>query len=80
MANSADRSSPSNPIPFALALPIKFGTNQDAPTSEMIPKLGPKTSLNFADVEAITISPQRANPTPPPAAIPLIAVITGLFD
>jgi hypothetical protein len=46
----------------------------------MIPKLGPKTSLNFAEVEAITISPQSANPTPPPAAIPLIAVITGLFD
>ena len=42
-----------------------------------MPKLGPKTNLNFADVEAITMSPQRANPTPPPAAIPFIAVMTG---
>ena len=67
-------------MPFALALPIRLGTNQDAPTSEIIPKFGPKTNLNFAEDEAITISPQRANPTPPPAAIPLMAVITGLFD
>ena len=67
-------------MPFALALPIKLGTNHEEPTSEIIPKLGPKTSLNFADFAAITISPHNARPTPPPAAIPLIAVITGLLD
>ena len=38
---------------MAFALPIKFGTNQDAPTSGIIPSWGPKTSLNFALSEAI---------------------------
>ena len=43
-----------------------------------MPKFGPKTNLNLADSEATTISPERASPTPPPAAMPFIAVITGL--
>ena len=65
-------------MPLALALPTRLGTNQEAPTSGMIPRLGPKTNLNFADSEATIKSPDRAKPTPPPAAIPFIAVITGL--
>ena len=45
-----------------------------------MPRLGPKTSLNLADSAAKTISPHNAKPTPPPAAIPFTAEITGLFD
>ena len=71
-------SSPKSAIPFALALPSKLGISHEAPTSEIIPSCGPKTSLNFADSEAIIKSPQRANPPPPPAEIPLIALTTGL--
>ena len=80
LACSALISSPKRPIPLALALPIKLGTNHEEPTSEMIPRFGPKTSLNFADLAAITISPDKARPTPPPAAIPFIAVTIGLPD
>ena len=36
--------------------------------------------MNFADLLAITRSPDSARPTPPPAAIPLTALTTGLFD
>ena len=77
-ACSAEISSPSKAIPFALARPNKFGTNQDAPTSEMIPSCGPNTNLNFAVSETNIKSPHNAKPTPPPAAIPLIAFTTGL--
>ena len=55
-----------------------MGTNQDAPTSEIIPSCFPKTNLNLADLAAIKISPLNARPTPPPAAIPFIALMTGL--
>ena len=43
----------------------------------MIPSCGPNTSLNFADSEAMIKSPHSANPTPPPADIPLIALTIG---
>ena len=59
---------------------MRLGTNHDAPTSEIIPKFGPKTNLNFADSAATTISPVSARPTPPPAAIPFIALTTGFVD
>ena len=34
--------------------------------------------MNLADSEATIRSPESASPTPPPAAMPFMAVITGL--
>ena len=77
-AFSADRSSPSKAKPLARARPTKFGTSQLAPTSGIMPNWGAKTRRNLALSAASTKSLDSARPTPPPAATPLIAVITGL--
>ena len=79
-ASEADKLSPNSARPLARARPTRFGRNQEAHMSGMIPRLGPKTSLNFAVSAATAMSPARARPTPPPAATPLMAVTTGFVD
>src|SRR5438876_1319715 len=76
-ASSAATIRPVKQISLAWAGPISRVSSQDAPRSPADRPIRTNAALNFAMVDANRMSAASASDSPPPAAAPLTAAITG---